>query len=570
MQEQVRVPGLRGERNDLFRLLVESVKDYAIFLLDPNGYIQTWNEGAKRIKGYSADEIIGKHFSIFYPAQEVRRGKPEYELRVAADEGRWEEEGWRIRKDGTRFWANVLITALYDQEGVLIGFAKVTRDLTERWQAEEDRLTLLERERAAHAEAELWLEQLRAIQQVTEAALAHITLDDLLRALLDQICELQAVDAVTVLLASEEDDVLVVRAASGMNGMVGQGPQVPMGRGFAGRVASERRPILLEDALQAEMLDVHLGDNDLQSFLGVPLMVAGRVIGVLHIGTRRYRPFLPADVQFLQVVADRIALAIEHARLVESARAARIEVEVAERMLQMQDEFLSVAAHELKTPLTSAKLASQILCRNVDRLPPDLQRLRYPIDTIDLQVHKLSQLVIQLLEMVRLQAGRFSLTVIEVDMVALTRTVVDLMQQRTARHEIIIKADGPHVACVDTLRLEEVLTNLLDNAIKFGPEQTRIEVEVARPAPEMIRLSVRDYGPGVAPEQRQHLFERYFQAHNESHQSGLGLGLYISRQIVLQHGGQIVAEFPPDGGMRFVVTLPTGLAEPAAQDEAQV
>jgi len=115
-----------------FRLLVESVKEYAIFMLDPRGIVSSWNVGAERIKGYRAYEIVGQHFSRFYPEEEVRAGKCELELEVAAREGRFEEEGWRVRKDGTLFWANVVITALRDPSGELVGFAKVTRDLTER------------------------------------------------------------------------------------------------------------------------------------------------------------------------------------------------------------------------------------------------------------------------------------------------------------------------------------------------------------------------------------------------------------------------------------------------------
>jgi PAS domain S-box-containing protein len=125
------------ETGDLYRLLVNRVKDYAIFALDPNGYILSWNRGAQRLKGYTPEEIIGKHFSVFYPPEDVQSGKLEHELSVAATTGEYEEEGWRIRKDGTRFWASVLITAIRDDTGLLIGYAKVTRDLTERRLAHE-------------------------------------------------------------------------------------------------------------------------------------------------------------------------------------------------------------------------------------------------------------------------------------------------------------------------------------------------------------------------------------------------------------------------------------------------
>jgi PAS domain S-box-containing protein len=126
-----------SEPDAQFRLLVEAVQDYAIFRLDPSGNVKTWNAGAQRIKQYAAAEIIGRHFSTFYPEEDKRNGKPQWELEVAQKEGRFEDEGWRIRKDGSRFWANVIITALRDRSGKLVGFGKVTRDFTERMQAKE-------------------------------------------------------------------------------------------------------------------------------------------------------------------------------------------------------------------------------------------------------------------------------------------------------------------------------------------------------------------------------------------------------------------------------------------------
>ncbi len=140
----------------LLRLLVESVRDYAIFVLDPGGHIMTWNPGAERLKGWRAEEIIGRHFSTFYPPESM--DKPAWELDVAERDGRVEDEGWRLRKDGTRFWANVVITALRDPAGQLVGFAKVTRDLTERRAAElraiDDARRLAEAEAANRAKSE--------------------------------------------------------------------------------------------------------------------------------------------------------------------------------------------------------------------------------------------------------------------------------------------------------------------------------------------------------------------------------------------------------------------------------
>jgi len=151
-QGKGRSPGSGSvDLEELYRLLIESVRDYAIFALDPEGYILSWNPGAERFKGYTADEVIGQHFSIFYTQDAKDREHPQYELREAIREGRYEEEGWRLRKDGTRFWASVTITALRDDTGTLVGFAKVTRDLTERRESEQR--AIQDARRVAEAEA---------------------------------------------------------------------------------------------------------------------------------------------------------------------------------------------------------------------------------------------------------------------------------------------------------------------------------------------------------------------------------------------------------------------------------
>ena len=135
----------------IYQMMVDSVRDYAIFMLDPDGHIASWNKGAQRIKGYTPAEIIGQHFSVFYPQSDIASGKPPYELKTATRVGRFEDEGWRLRKDGTAFWANVIITAVRDEKNKLVGFSKVTRDLTERRAAEEK--SIADARRVAKAEA---------------------------------------------------------------------------------------------------------------------------------------------------------------------------------------------------------------------------------------------------------------------------------------------------------------------------------------------------------------------------------------------------------------------------------
>jgi PAS domain S-box-containing protein len=160
----------QGISDEQYRLIVQSIKDYGVFLLNPDGLIASWNEGARLIKGYTAPEVLGRSFEIFYPQEAVDDGFPQRELNEAARVGRFEDEGWRIRKGGTRFWANVVITAIRNPDGKLIGFAKVTRDLTTRRQIEEQARQYAA-EKAAHAEATRLNEELRQLNVQLESAL---------------------------------------------------------------------------------------------------------------------------------------------------------------------------------------------------------------------------------------------------------------------------------------------------------------------------------------------------------------------------------------------------------------
>ena len=561
-------PGVRGQ-TDLFRLLVESVRDYAIFLLDTTGHIRTWNAGAQRIKGYTASDIVGKHFSIFYPPADIRGGKPDYELRVAIEEGRYEEEGWRIRKDGTRFWASVVITALRDADDQLVGFAKVTRDLTERKQAEEERARLLELEREARGHAEAALERLRSIQQVTEAALAHLSLDDLLRELLERIGEILLVDVVTVLLTDVTGEWLVPEAISGLPADAHSADLllgIPIGQGIIGQIASERRGVRFDELPPAVPSDELLVRAGVRSLVGAPLGVEGRVFGVLVVGTRRHRHFIDADLDFLQIVADRVALAIDRARLYEAEQAARREAAEAGYAVRQRDEFLSVAAHELKTPVTSMRGLSEWLLRMADRgtqVEPAQQQRVYTM--IHRQAQNLARLVAQLLEMSRQDADRLTLDRQDENLTELVRRVVDQVQTQTDAHRIVVSAAPDVYASVDAFRFEQVVTNLLDNAVKYSPDGGSIEVELSQPTPDRVLLAVRDHGIGIPPGQDSLIFERFFQGHRSSHRSGLGLGLYLSRRIVAEHGGRLVGEPASGGGSRFVVDIPVRSAVAAGE-----
>jgi len=551
--------------DEVFRLLVESVADYAIFLLDPGGHVQTWNAGARRIKGYTADEIIGQHFSRFYTAEDVQCGKPERGLYAAATEGHWSDEGWRVRRDGTRFWASVVITALHDAQGQLIGFAKVTRDLTERKCAEDERLALLAREQAARAAAETALARLGAVQAVTEVALAHLALDDLLPELLGRIRDALGVDTTAILLLDEAaPDTLVARAAVGLEEEVARGVRLPVGRGFAGRVAAERRPIILEDVEHAAVLNPLLREKGVQTLLGVPLLVESRVLGVLHVGTLHPYRFTADDVELLQLVADRVALAVEQQRLQAATVAAKEAV-------QAHDLFLSIAAHELRTPLATLKATAQLMQRQRARGVLDPARLDEHLARLDTAADRLVALTTDLLDVARLRTGQLPLDLAPLDLSPLVSEVVARARTRlNTQHRLTLTvADGLVPVLADAARLEQVLTNLLDNAVKYSPAGGAIAVAV-QPAGGGVKVSVRDEGIGLLPRSTQVIFEPFGRAANATNHQlpGLGLGLYICRSIVTGHGGQLWAESAGEGqGTTFHLWLPASAAPPAAPGE---
>ena len=217
----------------------------------------------------------------------------------------------------------------------------------------------------------------------------------------------------------------------------------------------------------------------------------------------------------------------------------------------MRDEFLSVAAHELKTPVTTLLGFSQVLLGQLNqRGVLDDRTVGQAVRAVERGSNRMSRLVSQILDISRLDGGRLVLDHEITDLAPLVQGIVAAMQTTTTRHTLLVRTPAQAPAWVDSLRLEQVVTNLLDNAIKYSPEGGQVEIELELPSPGLARLSVVDHGVGIQPERRQHIFERFYQAHEGDHASGMGLGLYISRQIVELHGGSIRPEFPPDGGTR--------------------
>ena len=332
---QIEIALRRSEER--FRLLVEGAKDYAIFMLDPEGRVATWNIGAERIKGYRAEEIVGQHFSRFYPQEMVERGKPGHELDAAAAEGRFEDEGWRIRKDGSRFWANVIITAMRGTDGQLLGFSKVTRDFTNRKEAEES--LVLELSKALLSNPDI-LQMLAAIEASIQRLVAH---DYASLALQDaggrEVLHVQELPSLGHKATTHE-------------------VMLPIEGTPEGWVVEHQEPLLM-----TQLGDKKIGSPAFQLAAGiqagcwVPLNTRGEVIGVLFVGTRHAMTFEQRHIDTLLQAASQIAgiVKIDHGfrRIVQLSSKLKEEKRYLEEELRTEYNFEEIVgeSRDLKAVL---------------------------------------------------------------------------------------------------------------------------------------------------------------------------------------------------------------------------
>jgi formate hydrogenlyase transcriptional activator len=276
-------------RKDLqLRSLLDGVRDYAIYLLDKGGYITTWNPGAERIKQYTPDEIIGKHYSRFFTQDDIDRDRPAELLKLAAQRGRVEHEGWRVRKDGTRFWANVVLTAVRDTaSGEVTGYAKVTRDFTDRKRAEE-----------------------AVMLQLSQALLANMDVRKLLSAIAASLSEVLPLDAATLGLYDEKSSTLMVQFLAINEGSPQQSDvRLPLDGSPAGTAFRTREPLVLNRIQDSDLAAgaAHLTGIGMKSGCWVPLIHREVAVGALAVASRQEGAFTNREVEMLVQVADQVA-----------------------------------------------------------------------------------------------------------------------------------------------------------------------------------------------------------------------------------------------------------------------
>jgi PAS domain S-box-containing protein len=494
------------EGGGLHRLLVDSVRDYAIFALDPGGYILSWNAGAQHLKGYAPAEIIGRHFSVFYPPERIAQGFPAHELEVARQVGRFEDEGWRVRKDGTQFWANVVITALRDDAGTLVGFAKVARDLTERWRVEEVLRESEERFRLL-------------VQGVKDYAIFML-----------------------------DPDGRVMTWNEGAQRIKGYLAEEIIGRSFSAfypaedvTAAKPQRELAIairEGKYEEEGWRVR---KDGSLFWANVLITAvrgneGRLIGFAKV-TR--------DLTERRAAQERA--------LADARRVAEVEASS-----HAKSEFLAAMSHELRTPINATLGYVELIALGIrgpvtDGQRDDLERIRR-------SQQYLLGIITDLLNYSRVEAGQLEYDLTPVLAHALVEAVVPMVAPQAVAKGLVVE-QGPCpdelVARADRAKAEQVVLNLLSNAVKFTPSGGRVTIRCGA-RDDGVVISVTDTGPGIPPTKQAAIFEPFVQLGRTltSGHEGTGLGLAISRDLARGMGGDVTVESVPGQGATFTFVLP--------------
>jgi signal transduction histidine kinase len=383
-------------------------------------------------------------------------------------------------------------------------------------------------------------ERLRKIQAVSDVALGHLSLEDLLDALLERIRDALDADTCAILLIDEERAELVARAAKGIEEEVERGVRIPVGKGFAGRIAAERRPIAIEDVDHADVLNPILRAKGIKSLLGAPLLARDRVLGVVHVGTLTRRRFSDEDSRLLELVADRVALGLERALVHE------------ELLLldTLKREFVSTAAHEIRAPATVIYGIAKTLAERKEALDP--KTLGELVDAFYDASMRLVQLTDDLLDFSRLET---TTTALVVEPLSLRRVIEELTSGLSARPRDDIEIEIPEdlVLVSDRGALERIVGNLVSNSLVHGAPPVTIR---ASQAEAEARISVEDRGPGIPLVYMSRLFEAFARPSEASGTPGAGLGLAIAHSYARKLGGDLVYEPAKPTGAIFTLVLP--------------
>lgn len=507
--EDIKKPNSKPPNNsELYHKMIEEIEDYAIILLDKNGFIRDWNKGAEKIKLYTESEILGTHFSIFYLPEDIDNNLPQKLLTQATENGRAVHEGWRKRKDGSKFWGSITITAIHDEEQNVIGFSKVTRDLTEKKKTED---ALKMSEERYH----------RMIAEVQDYAI--ILLDE---------------------------DGYIQNWNAGAEKIKGYNAEEIIGKRFSIFYTTEDQNNNLPDKLLQQAREkgkaLHEGwrvRRDGSRFWGTIVITA------LHGKDNNI-------IGFSKVTRDLTDKKMAEEKLLSYTS----ELEIQNRELE---QFAYVASHDLQEPLRKIQTFTELIRENYD----DEYFVKRYFDKLDSSAKRMASLVKSLLNYSRLSKDKTERTKVDLNVI-LAETKQDFELLIEEKKATITSAHLPIVSG-NYMQLGQLFSNLISNSLKFSKHNPLIEITVKtvakdniKDAPVLLRnnhyfeINFEDNGIGFEQQYAQLIFTLFQRLHGRDEYAGTGIGLALCKKIAENHAGFITAEGKPDKGATFKVYLP--------------
>lgn len=528
----------REETQNRLAWIVESSDD-AIISKDINGVITSWNHGAQRLYGYKPEEIVGKSIDVLMPSEKksdftkliklLRQGK-----RVEHYETR------RMTKDGRILDVALTVSPLRDKNGTIIGASKIARDITEKKRNEANMRFLSEASKQFAASLD-YQATLRAIGKLSVAKLADRCFVYLLPDAGQQHPEI---------IISARDE----RTRKKLQKYTEQFPTQPDGKTLISKALQTKKSILMEQITDEDIVKMARNEKhkealqklQVRSAMVVPLQAYKSVIGaIMFQSTTASRQFDRQDLRLAQELAARAALAIENAKLYRDAQKA----------ITIRDDFISIASHELRTPVTSLKLYTQVLEKQFQMRGEETVS-RY-LGKMDRQIDSLNKLVRDMLDISRMQHGELEFQISEFDLNEQVKETVEHIQATSRKHRIIIEGSVSHTVMGDMFRIDQVLVNLLTNAIKYSPKADKVVVRIREHKRSAV-IEVQDFGIGIDKKDQANIFKRFYRVDGPKEKTypGLGIGLYISHEIIRRHGGRIRFVSVKNEGSCFSFSLP--------------
>ncbi|WP_256009901.1 PAS domain S-box protein [Desertivirga xinjiangensis] len=524
------------ERSARLAAIVESSED-AIISKTLDGIITSWNKAAERIFGYTENEVLGRPITILIPKDRLQ----EEELiigKITKGESVDHYETYRLTKEAAHLPVALTISPVKDATGIITGASKIVRDITKQ--------KLFEANSQRHAE------HLEALNTIGRKISELLEIDEILQEVIDA----------TVLVTGASFGAFFYLNNQQKHGLLRSVKFGGTDKKIFENFYTCNLPLfnsLISDDTKVETSVTHkkarheinvqlsaLMENTLPfaGYLIIPLISRNNGdVGVMLYGYSKGHEYIENYESLLTAVAAQASVALEKAELYEEIR----------RLNNKKDEFIGLASHELKTPVTSLQGYLQIVHR---RLPDKDENKEFLQKALN-QAGKLSRLISDLLDVSKIESGQLTLNYSTFDLIPFLKDLIDLLQFAAKTHRIVLKANVNHLTIsADKIRIEQVVTNLISNAIKYSPKADLVELSVSTCDPSVV-IAVQDFGIGIKKENQEQVFSRFYRVEElAGHMSGLGLGLFISREIISRHHGKLWLKSEPEKGSIFSFKLP--------------